>query len=46
MKNVREMGRRWEGDEEFDKKPITYYDLIWTSLFLANHKDEIGRAHV
>lgn len=25
--------------EEFDKKPITYYDLIWTSLFLANHKD-------
>lgn len=25
--------------EEFDRKPITYYDLIWTSLFLANHKD-------
>lgn len=25
--------------EDFDKKPITYYDLIWTSLFLANHKD-------
>ena len=25
--------------EEFDKKPITYYDLVWTSLFLANHKD-------
>lgn len=25
--------------EEFDKKPITFYDLIWTSLFLANHKD-------
>ena len=25
--------------EEFDKKPITYYDLIWASLFIANHKD-------
>jgi hypothetical protein len=25
--------------EEFEKKPITFYDLIWTSLFLANHKD-------
>lgn len=25
--------------EEFDKKPITFYDLIWTSLFIANHKD-------
>ena len=25
--------------DEFDKKPVTYYDLIWTSLFLANHKD-------
>ena len=25
--------------EEFDKKPITFYDLIWTSLFLANNKD-------
>lgn len=25
--------------EEFDKKPITFYDLIWTSLFVANHKD-------
>ena len=25
--------------EEFYKKPITYYDLIWTSLFLANHKE-------
>lgn len=24
---------------EFEKKPITFYDLIWTSLFLANHKD-------
>ncbi|MCI8544867.1 MAG: DUF5055 domain-containing protein, partial [Bacilli bacterium] len=20
---------------DFDKKPITFYDLIWTSLFLA-----------
>ena len=25
--------------EEFYKKPITYYDLLWTSLFLANHRD-------
>lgn len=25
--------------EEFDKKPLTFYDLLWTSLFLANHKD-------
>mgnify|MGYP002797369901 CR=1 FL=1 len=25
--------------EEFDRKPITFYDLIWTSLFLANHSD-------
>ena len=25
--------------EEFDRKPITFYDIIWTSLFLANHKD-------
>lgn len=25
--------------EEFDKKPVTFYDLVWTSLFLANHKD-------
>lgn len=25
--------------DEFDKKPLTFYDLIWTSLFLANHKD-------
>lgn len=25
--------------EEFYKKPITFYDLIWASLFLANHKD-------
>ena len=25
--------------EEFNKKPITFYDLIWTSLFIANHKE-------
>lgn len=25
--------------EEFYRKPITYYDLLWTSLFLANHKE-------
>ena len=25
--------------EEFDKKPVTYYDLVWASLFIANHKD-------
>ena len=25
--------------EDFEKKPITYYDLLWTSLFMANHKD-------
>lgn len=25
--------------EEFDRKPITFYDLIWTSLFIANHKE-------
>ena len=25
--------------EEFDKKPITFYDLVWASLFIANHKD-------
>lgn len=25
--------------EDFDKKPVTYYDLIWTSLFLENHQD-------
>lgn len=24
---------------DFEKKPITFYDLIWTSLFIANHKD-------
>ena len=25
--------------EEFDRKPLTYYDLVWASLFIANHKD-------
>lgn len=25
--------------DEFDKKPLTFYDLIWASLFIANHKD-------
>ena len=25
--------------EEFTNKPVTYYDLLWTSLFLVNHKD-------
>ncbi len=25
--------------DEFIKKTTTYYDLLWTSLFLANHKE-------
>lgn len=25
--------------ENFMLKPITYYDLLWTSLFLTNHKN-------
>lgn len=25
--------------EEFERKPITYYDLLWLSLFLANHRE-------
>lgn len=25
--------------EDFDLKPVTYYDLLWTSLFIANHSD-------
>lgn len=25
--------------EDFDKKPVTYYDLLWLSLFLANHRE-------
>ena len=25
--------------QDFDKKPVTYYDLLWQSLFVANHKE-------
>lgn len=25
--------------EDFNKKPLTYYEMLWTSLFIANHKD-------
>lgn len=25
--------------EEFYKKPITYYDMLWMSLFIANHRE-------
>ena len=25
--------------EEFDKKPVTFYDLVCTSLVITNHKD-------
>lgn len=25
--------------EDFEKKPVTYYDMLWMSLFLVNHKD-------
>lgn len=28
--------------EDFDKKPLTYYDLLWYSLFLANHGNEVN----
>ena len=28
--------------EDFDKKPVTYYDMLWLSLFLANHKSTIN----
>ena len=24
---------------DFELKPVTFYDLLWTSLFLVNHKD-------
>lgn len=24
---------------DFEIKPVTYYDMLWTSLFIANHKD-------
>lgn len=25
--------------DEFDRKPITYYDMLWYSLFLVNHRE-------
>ena len=25
--------------DEFEKKPVTYYDLLWYSLFITNHRD-------
>ena len=25
--------------EKFNQKPVTYYDLLWNSLFVANHMD-------
>lgn len=25
--------------DDFDKKPLTYYDLLWYGLFLVNHRD-------
>ncbi len=25
--------------EDFAKKPVTYFDLLWTSLFIVNHTD-------
>lgn len=25
--------------DDFEKKPITYYDMLWASLFLVNHKN-------
>lgn len=24
---------------DFENKPLTYYDLLWTSLFIANHPE-------
>ena len=24
---------------DFEQKPITYFDMLWTCLFLENHKD-------
>ena len=24
---------------DFENKPLTYYDLLWTSLFIKNHSD-------
>ena len=23
----------------FEKKPLTFYDMLWTRLFIANHRD-------
>lgn len=25
--------------EDFTNKPITYYDMLWTCLFIKNHKE-------
>lgn len=25
--------------EEFDKKPVTYYDMLWCAMFIKNHPD-------
>lgn len=25
--------------DEFERKPLTQYDLLWNSLFIANHSD-------
>ena len=25
--------------EKFNERPVTYYDLLWNSLFIQNHKD-------
>lgn len=25
--------------DKFESKPVTYYDLLWQSLFIANHRD-------
>ena len=32
--------------EDFERKPVTYYDMLWASLFLANHKDVNGNLAV
>ena len=24
---------------DFENKPVTYYDMLWTSLFIMNHSD-------
>lgn len=28
--------------EEFDRKPVTYYDLLWYSLFIANYRRDVN----